>query len=55
MHGGKLGETLVELGFLTRVELAGAISEQWDDLRRSRRRRTHAASVSASPAASPTE
>ena len=35
--GGKLGEILVELGFITRVELAGAISEQWDDLRRSRR------------------
>jgi hypothetical protein len=36
VHGGKLGETLVELGFLTRVELAGAISEQWDDLRKRR-------------------
>ena len=36
VHGGKLGETLVELGFITRVELAGAISEQWDDLRRRR-------------------
>jgi len=35
-HGGKLGETLVELGYLTRVELAGAISEQWDDLRKCR-------------------
>jgi hypothetical protein len=35
-HGGKLGETLVELGFITRVELAGVISEQWDDLRRCR-------------------
>ena len=34
--GGKLGETLVELGFITRVELAGAISEQWDDLRKRR-------------------
>jgi hypothetical protein len=34
--GGKLGETLVELGFITRDELAGAISEQWDDLRRRR-------------------
>jgi hypothetical protein len=36
VHGGKLGETLVELGFITRVELAGAISEQWDDLRKCR-------------------
>ena len=36
VHGGKLGETLVELGFITRVELAGAISEQWDDLRKRR-------------------
>ena len=36
VNGGKLGETLVELGFITRVELAGAISEQWDDLRRRR-------------------
>jgi hypothetical protein len=31
--GGKLGEVLVELGFITRVGLAGVISEQWDDLR----------------------
>jgi hypothetical protein len=31
--GGKLGEILVELGFVTRVCLAGVISEQWDDLR----------------------
>ena len=36
VNGGKLGETLVELGFITRVELAGAISEQWDDLRKRR-------------------
>ena len=36
VNGGKLGETLVELGFITRVELAGAISEQWDDLRKCR-------------------
>ena len=36
VNGGKLGETLVELGFITRVELAGAISEQWDDVRRCR-------------------
>jgi hypothetical protein len=32
-RGGKLGEILVELGFLTRVALAGVIREQWDDLR----------------------
>ena len=31
--GGKLGEVLVELGFITRVGLAGVITEQWDDLR----------------------
>jgi hypothetical protein len=31
--GGKLGEILVELGFVTRVGLAGVISEQWDELR----------------------
>ena len=31
--GGKLGEVLVELGFVTRVALAGVITEQWDDLR----------------------
>lgn len=35
-NGGKLGEILVELGFITRVELAGVIGEQWDDLRRCR-------------------
>ena len=33
--GTKLGEVLVELGFVTRVGLAGVISEQWDDLRMS--------------------
>ncbi len=31
--GAKLGEVLVELGFITRVALAGVITEQWDDLR----------------------
>jgi type IV pilus assembly protein PilB len=31
--GGKLGEVLVNLGFITRVGLAGVITEQWDDLR----------------------
>ena len=35
--GGKLGEILVELGYVTRVALAGVISEQWDDLRVSQR------------------
>jgi uncharacterized coiled-coil protein SlyX len=30
--GAKLGEVLVALGFLTRVALAGVITEQWDDL-----------------------
>ena len=31
--GTKLGEVLVELGFVTRVGLAGVLSEQWNDLR----------------------
>lgn len=31
--GGKLGEILVELGMVTRVALAGVITEQWDELR----------------------
>jgi hypothetical protein len=31
--GGKLGETLVDLGFVDRVALAGVIGEQWDELR----------------------
>jgi hypothetical protein len=31
--GAKLGEVLVDLGFITRVALAGVISEQWDELR----------------------
>lgn len=31
--GAKLGEALVELGFITRLSLAGVISEQWDELR----------------------
>ena len=30
-HGGKLGEILVEMGHMSRIELAGAISEQWTD------------------------
>lgn len=32
-RGGRLGELLVELGFVTRVALAGVITEQWDELR----------------------
>jgi hypothetical protein len=35
--GGKLGEILVDLGCITRVALAGVISEQWDELRQSAR------------------
>jgi hypothetical protein len=31
--GAKLGEILVQLGFVTRMCLAGVISEQWDELR----------------------
>jgi hypothetical protein len=31
--GGRIGEILVELGYVTRVALAGVIAEQWDDLR----------------------
>ena len=31
--GAKLGEVLVELGFVTRVALAGVIVEQWDELK----------------------
>ena len=31
--GAKLGEVLVELGFITRVSLAGVIGEQWDERR----------------------
>jgi hypothetical protein len=40
--GGKLGEVLVELGFITRVALAGVITEQWDDLRVTARGRKNA-------------
>ena len=53
-HGGKLGETLVELGYLTRVELAGAISEQWDDLRKCRASVEADAEVAHAAAARPT-
>ena|SRR5437764_6964462 len=37
--GGKLGEILVELGFITRVALAGVITEQWDTMRLTSRAR----------------
>ena len=37
--GTKLGEVLVELGFITRVALAGIITEQWDELRLTERGR----------------
>jgi hypothetical protein len=37
--GAKLGEILVDLGFITRLALAGVISEQWDDLRMTARER----------------
>ena len=51
-RGGKLGEVLVELGFITRVALAGVISEQWDALRlTSRGRKT--TEVEARPADPP--
>jgi hypothetical protein len=31
-HGGKLGETLVEMGLVTRVMLASVLASQWDEL-----------------------
>jgi len=51
--GGKLGEILVEQGFITRIALASAISEQWDALgvtargRKSAEAQARAASASA--------
>jgi hypothetical protein len=42
--GTKLGEVLVELGFVTRVGLAGVLSEQWNDLRVSQSTRAPAES-----------
>src|SRR5207237_5534437 len=48
-NGGKLGEVLVELGFITRVGLAGVINEQWDSLR------TNARSRQATETGTPTE
>jgi hypothetical protein len=43
--GGKLGEILVDLGMVTRVALAGVITEQWDDLRVTTSGRKHAETV----------
>jgi predicted aminopeptidase len=40
--GTKLGEVLVELGFVTRVALAGVIVEQWDELKVTTRGRKNA-------------
>jgi hypothetical protein len=53
--GSKLGEVLVELGFITRVALAGVITEQWDELRlttSSRKNAEAAAAPKAAPAGS---
>ncbi len=61
--GGRLGEILVELGFITRIALAGVITEQWDELRlteRSRKtaeaqaRRTTVAAATPSPSVAET-
>ena len=49
--GAKLGEVLVDLGFVTRVALAGVISEQWDDLRVTARGRKTAESQARQAAA----
>jgi hypothetical protein len=51
--GGKLGEILVDLGFITRVALAGVISEQWDSMRVTTRGRKTA--ELAPPPAAPAE
>lgn len=56
--GAKLGEVLVELGFISRVALAGVISEQWDELRLTQSRRKVAETQSRKetvPSASPEE
>jgi MSHA biogenesis protein MshE len=50
--GRKLGEVLVDLGFITRVALAGVISEQWDDLRVSSRAQAPAETPARQSAAS---
>src|SRR4051812_15395610 len=49
--GGKLGEGLVELGFITRVALAGVTGEQWDQMRSSRARQPAEAAAPAAVAA----
>jgi hypothetical protein len=49
--GAKLGEVLVDLGFITRVALAGVISEQWDELRLTARARETAESEAPDAAA----
>jgi len=49
-QGGKLGEVLVELGFITRVGLAGVITEQFDTMRlTSRARKAEQAAAAAAP------
>jgi hypothetical protein len=48
-NGGKLGEILVELGFITRVALAGVIAEQWDSMRLTTSRRKPAELETSSP------
>jgi hypothetical protein len=48
--GGKLGEVLVELGFITRVGLAGVITEQFDAMRLTSRARKTAAPARSAPA-----
>lgn len=53
-NGGKLGEILVDLGFLTRVALAGVIAEQWDSMRLTQGGQK-AAVAPVAPAGSPAE
>lgn len=52
--GGKLGEILVDLGFITRVALAGVIAEQWDSMRLTQGGQK-AAVAPVAPAGSPAE
>jgi type IV pilus assembly protein PilB len=51
--GGRLGEILVELGFVTRVALAGVITEQWDELGVTARGRRTAETQARAAAAAP--
>jgi hypothetical protein len=53
-NGGKLGEILVDLGFITRVALAGVIAEQWDSMRLTQGGQK-AAVAPVAPAGSPAE